>query len=482
MDNLDIIIHINDPPITSIVPANSPKIDVINAADLTTVYLQENIGSLPFPAQERIKQPTSDGLYSATGIVVLPVEGGGRGPTITSGEEITTGMLLGLLNSSLSENEFNQDVNDTLDIIYSNQTIIASLNTTTNQHSEDIALILEDLATTPTDGTIENLTNELDETTNTANTALAATVVNTAQISVLSSSQDQNILDIEDNTGAVASLASTVSTNSSLYENLAIEVSSQTTAISTNTSDVANINSILGIVGTSTNKDQSGYATDGDIILLDFTWPSRTPLIDLIHSHGLVIKNPVTVDQEIVYGHTGIILTANPDEFQFTVKAALLEYAAPTDVILNWTPANITAAYPPGTATETALSSITNTTLNCMGFRVKGTIGLSNIAAAGVSGTMYAQMSVDGGSWFNIAELFKLFDTNDGVWTELNFDVLLAYGQAAHTYQFRGQVIIDLAEDATRELTGALHIDNIVESGSGTILSNNLQIKWSAKE
>ena len=235
------------------------------------------------------------------------------------------------------------------------------------------------------------------------------------------------------------------------------------------------------------NMAQEGYAEHDDVITLNQEWTGKPPKIGLLLSHGRLLKRILTTssigdtsfehitipNQEAVYGHSGF---TGGDTF--TVKAAILEYVAPIDQILNWTPSNVIAL--PVTNTES--SGITNTSVNCMGLRIKGTLGLASTATPEVAGSMYAQMSIDSGPWITIATFSHRFVEADPVPVTMDFDVMLAYSQAAHSYRFRGQAIKDSGDDSTRELTGSITIDKVTESGSGTILSNDLTIKWSVKE
>lgn len=231
-------------------------------------------------------------------------------------------------------------------------------------------------------------------------------------------------------------------------------------------------------------KNQTGYATHNDTIVLSHDWSGYPPQIDLELSQGVMtgitnsdvdgITYVEIPDQEIIFGHTGIV-----NDKQFTVKAAILEKSDPVVVPLAWSPANIVG--PPITALTT-ISPSTNTTYNCMGLRVKGTLGLMNSDPYEVAGTMYAQLRVDGGTWVSIAAFHWHFAEQDSGSLTEDFDVIMAYDQGAHTYEFRGYLVTDSGDEASRQLTGSIQIATVGEIGSGTILSNDLQLKWSAKE
>lgn len=231
-------------------------------------------------------------------------------------------------------------------------------------------------------------------------------------------------------------------------------------------------------------RAQDGYAGHNDLVILDHDWAGRLPRIELNLSGGTLQHRIETqIDgityvefppQELVYGHSGFV---NGD--RFTVKAAILEKVAPVVVDLSWAPAAVVG--PPVTAV-TASSTVTNTTLACMALRIQGMLSLARTAAYAVAGTMQAQISVDGGAWITFAEIHWDFAaTGNGTCSE-KFDVMLAYDRAQHSYQFRGRMIVDSDEEANRQLTGSIQISTVTEIGSGTVLSNDLLLKWACKD
>ena len=294
-----------------------------------------------------------------------------------------------------------------------------------------------------------------------------------------------NLSEINDIDAAMSLLADTVSGSDSRVDSMEIAVAGHTANINNNTQSIVNLNAVIGSSSQSTTKDQYGYATDAETIIVGYLWPAIPPRLNLNYSHGLTVVNPVTIAQELVYGHSGVVETATEDEYQFTVNAAILEYAAPTVVTLNWQPADVIVEFPAGDSTGTVESTDTDCTNDCMGLRVKGTIGVVNTVIGGVSGRMYAQIAIDtvtDPEWITIDHVYAYFSNAEGVWVERNFDIQLALPQGPHKYRFRGLLVMEYAPDDARELTGAIHIDTVTESGSGLILSNDLQIKWAIEE
>ena len=235
-------------------------------------------------------------------------------------------------------------------------------------------------------------------------------------------------------------------------------------------------------------KEQSGYASHNETVVLSHAWLEYPPVIELSLAPGSRVHvqyTPVGEDpdcityveipaQELIYGHSGVI-----NNSQFTVKAAILEKADPTVKTLNWSSTPMVG--PPLTALSDE-SATQDTAAACMGLRIKGTLSLNNALAYPVIGTVYAQMSVDDGDWVNIAAFHYNFKENlPGTFTE-NFDVMLAYDQTAHTYKFRGCLITQSSDVPQREVTGTLHISTVTEFGSGTVLSHDPLIQWASKE
>lgn len=498
-------------PAVGVLDREAPRLFTQSSVDPSAIYVQEQLGENAYPIGHNnisTEVPIEDSSFGS-GIVILPTEGGGRGPTVAGGIEITTGMLLVKLGNALSENQFtpalvirlneftaainNHDnrlnvaeshISDSQYTIYQHGNAINTLNqnVTThssaidyltplvNQHETDIGIITP-VVTTHT-GDIASLNSDVSSLSGQIASTLASTV--------------QNAADIEDIDDATMILADSVNDSSDKVDNMEITVASNVALLANHTDHINNLNALLGGVGSSTDKRLTGYATNGETVTLDFLWEYRAPTVSLINSHGVSVVNPVTATQEIIYGHAGIIETANAYEYKFTISAAILEYAAPTVNVLTWQPADILAIFPPGTEAASTLSTEETTTGACMGLRIQCTLGLVNTVEAGVSANIYAQIAIDTPSgddpvWINIAELYALFNEADGTWVDKTFDIQLALPQAVHTYQFRGLIVTDYAPFDTLELTGAIHVSKVTESGTGTILSNGLQIKWSAE-
>jgi len=237
---------------------------------------------------------------------------------------------------------------------------------------------------------------------------------------------------------------------------------------------------------TKNSKNQYGYASHNDTVTLNNNWVGYFPDVVLGFGYGetfsvtktIVGEEPDCVeyreihDQECIFGHSGLL-----NNQSFTIKAAILTKAPHTLFDISWVPATISGVV----ANQTTESSVYQAT-NCMGLRVKGTVGLVNPREYDVSGIMLVQISVDDGSWRNIAGLRWSFKANENLAVEEDFDVLLAYDQDDHNYKFRGYLIVDSDEEPNRLLTGFLNVDTVTQVGSGTILSNDLVIKWTSKE
>lgn len=235
-------------------------------------------------------------------------------------------------------------------------------------------------------------------------------------------------------------------------------------------------------------KNQEGFGTHNDVITLDHDWSGYPPKIEIELGPGKtmgVVQTQVGIDpdcytylelpsQEILYGHSGFI-----NDSQFTLKAAILTESTPVVVPLNWTPNDIIG--PPVIVTTTE-SSIVSTTVDCIGFRIKGTLGLTNNDIYAVDGTMYLQISVDNEAWVNAASFRWAFKDNDpGAFTQ-KFDTFMMFDQSTHDYKFRGMLTLESDDEVNRKLTGSIYIDTVAEVGSGTIISNDIQLKWRVKE
>jgi len=242
------------------------------------------------------------------------------------------------------------------------------------------------------------------------------------------------------------------------------------------------------VSGMPNTKDQYGYATHNETVVLSHLWTGYPPIIEISPApgpalniiHTVVGEDPDCITyveiprQELVYGHSGVV-----NHQQFTVRAAILEKTEPLVKEIDWAPAGVIG--PPLTAL-TALSLVSNTTAACMGLRIKGSLSLTNFLAYAVSGAMYAQMSVDSGPWVNVAALHWSFKENESITVSEYFDEILVFDHSQHSYQFRGQLVTISGEETERELIGSLHIGTVTEFGSGAVLSNDLLVKWASKE
>ena len=235
-------------------------------------------------------------------------------------------------------------------------------------------------------------------------------------------------------------------------------------------------------------KEQNGYATHNQTVALNHSWLDYPPNIEMQpapgtqmyvkHTHVGVAPDCITYveipQQELIYGHSGIV-----NQQEFTVKAAILEKAAPVVKTLAWAPAPI--AGPPliGLTTE---SPSTTTTVDCMGLRIQGSITLQNERAFAVVGALYVQMQIDTAPWVNLAVLHYNFKENLQTAVSEAFDAILVFDQTAHTYKFRGRLVVESDENPERQLLGSLSVNTVTEFGSGAILSHDPLIQWASKE
>jgi hypothetical protein len=490
---------------------DTPRIFINDITPSPDIYPYELTAIGSVPVSGNIDKPDQNKPNSlSTGIVVLPVEGGGRGPTASSSGEISTEIILSFLSHALNEDYFTTAYNDHIDVIRTNvdhlqnnysamYPRIVAVENRSNSHTYDINNLQSQVSAHHDQlATIDPLVNQ-----NRSRLDILEPTVTQHTSDITSLRSDFNSVDsrISNNTAGVAHaleevsdvddalllMAQDVTDNSQHVNDMVITVQSNTDQIQSNTESIRAINASLGNATSSTSRKQEGFAIDGDIIHINYEWTVNRPVFHLYPSHGVSVVNPVTVDQELIFGHTGLVPDVDDYKYMFGIHAAICEYAAPTVVALDWRPTNPIGIYPPGTEVPSDTSTITTTTNNCIGLRVKGELGLYNDAAAGVGGYIYAQIAVDtptGGTpeWINIAELYAYFPGDDEDWVESSFDVQLAYTQAQHTYQFRALIVTNYAGDNTRELTGAIHIDTVTESGSGTVLSTAPIIKWQVED
>jgi len=445
-------------------------------------------------------------------VVVLPMEG--SRDSNAAGGAITTPVLLANLQHVLDTQNFTAGYNSRIN----------DMEVSTNHNTNNSIFAIQDI------NTLRNVVNPLPNriTDNaTAITALTNNVgSNTQNITLLFSNNLARVNDIAalntitistrnqvnglqaqitDNANEIADVDDALmalGNSSGGYDDRidAVELSnlSQGSELDSHAQSIDDLYTALGFSSSVLDKSQSGYATGTETVLIDFNWNDKLPKLTLSPSHGVITVTPTSttvspneVHQEFVYGH-GLVQphdTGNVDDrrYKFTSIAAILEKAAPTVVALAWVPAHVTAPYPVGTAIYTTESPLTTTTNDCICLRIKGVIGLANLDVDGVSGIINAQICIDTPSgdadvWENIAELSYLFNDSNGTWVEKTFDIMLAYPKGEHSYKFRGLLTIDYAPDDTRVITGAIGISEVIESGSGDILSEDVTLKWDIKE
>lgn len=235
-------------------------------------------------------------------------------------------------------------------------------------------------------------------------------------------------------------------------------------------------------------KEQNGYASHNETVSLNHNWLEYPPNIEMQpapgtqmyvkHTHVGIEPDCITYveipQQELIYGHSGIV-----NQQEFTVKAAILEKAAPIVRTLDWTPASITG--PPLIGVTTESPAIT-TSVACMGLRIRGGMTLQNGNAYAVTGALFVQMQIDSAPWVNLAVLHYNFKENLQSTVSEAFDTILVFDQTAHTYKFRGRLVVESDENSGRLLSGSLSVNTVTEFGSGTILSHDPLIQWASKE
>jgi hypothetical protein len=82
----DINIHIDAAPITGLlIPIDKPRICVIHNSQSPAIHLQEFLGAIPVPLPgNTLELPNVNNERNCeSGVVILPIEGGGRGPVLT---------------------------------------------------------------------------------------------------------------------------------------------------------------------------------------------------------------------------------------------------------------------------------------------------------------------------------------------------------------------------------------------------------------
>ncbi|MCK5915361.1 MAG: hypothetical protein KAG92_04410 [Deltaproteobacteria bacterium] len=490
--------------------APAPKI-FSKSNNAGSIYTQETIGDQTYGVTPNVVDneiPPGD-VSGGSGVTILPIEGAGRGPILANLSELTTQILLYKLQNAIEETEFTQIFRDRLDfmnstlgnhenrIVYLENTAADHASTISEnsaqieinkthwiQNEQAIAVLQPIVAQNETH--LQNILPIVALNTNRIDVIEPITNSHSSQINSINATVSALNTEINDVDAALMLLADTVNDSSSSVDTLELDVAANQGLLQAHSENLNTINAMLGTANGIGSNNQYGYVGDAETILIGTLWPVDPPKIRLQYSQGMTVFLPSVVPQEMVYGHEGLFPTANDDEYEFTVNAALLEAATHTVITLDWDPGFIDTTDPLGTEVPTALSPVTTTTNDCMGLRIKGIIGLENTVEAGVGGTMLAQVAIDTPSgddpiWITIAKLEQMFNDVDTGWVEKPFDIQLAYPQDEHTYQFRGLVFTTYAPVSTRKLTGAIFIGKVTESGSGAILSNDLQIEWSAE-
>lgn len=500
-------------PENLVIPANKPRLFSQQVDAPSTMYAQETLGDQPFQISQ-INIDSMNGVQNTsmgTGVVVLPIEGGGRGPTIKGETTLTAAMLLNILIGSIDEEQFTPNLNIRLDtfendLAFDHQRIDEMwpnvISNSTNVYLHGLAINDLENLTNDQNTILDRITPLVDEHSaywtqytpiiNQNNTDIATLTDSVYSVNNRLDTQATTIAvntqEIADVDTALMTLANFVNANSSAAENTEIALLAQQNALDTAVDQIIGMQTAMGLAGEATDTTQEGYATHQETILLHNLWEKNKPTIDLNYSHGTTfVSSGAAVDQEVLYGYEGLMETALEDEYQFTVNAAILEKAAPTVIALAWEPDVIAGLGPDNTETATDLSSVTTTTADCMGLRIKGIVGLNDTVIGGVSGRMYAQMAIDTPTgvdpvWITISEIYVLFNNIGPDWVESRFDKQFVFPQGEHTYQFRGLFVMDYAPVTNAELNAAITILSVTESGTGAILSNDLQIKWSAKD
>lgn len=253
------------------------------------------------------------------------------------------------------------------------------------------------------------------------------------------------------------------------------------------------INDELATAVKITHDPQTGYVTHNETINLDFTWPLIPPLIEMDPAAGMIIsqeedQGEIAIHyveiptQELVYGHTGVLPGAAADTYKFTAKAALLEYQAPVVNPVAWTSGDLSLFGMSAASQVTGNSSLESTSVPCMGFRIQGKMYLRNAGGTKANGYLYVQMNMDGAGWVDVARFKTLFEEGDTTQISKTFDVLMAADQSSHNYQFRGRLVLMEDDDPNRNIVGSVSVTSVTERGAGTILNNNIHLKWTTKE
>lgn len=438
-------------------------------------------------------------------VVILPTEGGGRGPIVSSDGAITTESLLYSLKGAIDTTQFTDSLNNILnttviqtnentsdiqslinytngvpDQVNQNTSAISSVESQVNQNSNNLSNLDNDVQRNTFDitnlsDTVSNQQNQIDTNTNEIANLYGSTGGYDGRITT--NTNDINSLDT-----AFISLSTSVNTNTDRLDSVENKDIDQDNALTDLYSQIENINNNLGLSADPYIKDQQGLCTNADTVLLDFEWLEDEPKLTVKYSQGITCDPTNVNPQEIICGHSGLVPGINANTLEFTAYAALLEKSAPVESLLDWTPPPIASGYPAGTSTTGEESTEETTSAACMGLRVQGFVGLSNSIDLGTEGKVYVEMQVDGGDWFIIDTFKVLFKDATGAWITRNFDKLFVFDQIVHTYKFRYHILSKVMPETSSIINGALHIDKITEIGFGTVISNDIYMDWIVEE
>jgi len=101
---------ISSTEVTTLLPIKQPRLYWAQDQDAPELLLQESMGELSFPALIPMKTCEQERSLGAAGMVVVPIEGGGRGPIINHGETITLSLLLTALTGALGTEQLSPEL------------------------------------------------------------------------------------------------------------------------------------------------------------------------------------------------------------------------------------------------------------------------------------------------------------------------------------------------------------------------------------
>lgn len=531
-----------------------------------TVIEKAGVGESPSPVSmiETVHTSGHHERSASPTVIVLPTEGGGRGPILNGGQAISTSIIMPYLYHAIDEDQLTPAFLQTLEqtmltvadlgpLISQNAAGVNQLSNSHNQLSNSISQLSNSIsrfddrisqnyteyiklisAMVNVKNDISNIENEISDfnsriTTNASNVGSLLTrmsaaestlsgmpsqygnlnnkiLVNTNEIVTLKSqitalalltnaynaSLAANLVEIAAIDDALMAMASQVAVIAqgiieirALAQQNAVNIETNTFNIADNVERIAanrtDINALL-LDQHSHGLAQEGYSEHNETVLLDFSWENQSPVVKVRPEGGVsFVAQGTPTNQEIICGHGG----ARPlggGQYDFRITALLLVAATRTVINLAWTTPSVSVTTPSGSVVLTGESVVTTTTVNCCGLHIEGNLQLGNNSAAGVSGSILLQMKIDGGEWTLVDQFYRLLEDTPGVWQNKSISVFRAVPQGEHTYQFRGMLISDYAPDGTRILNGIVVVDNVTESGSGLILSEDVKAKWTAEE